>query len=168
MDEETILLIVYTAYLAIPNREHFFCSIYLVLIINNISRFFKMLFNQKFSIKNKITFLFKFCLVYVSSYFLIKDPNPFYNLFFFYLPLPNLFKGIFIIIFVTFFLNNKVFVIKSEEKENKEEKDEVKINKIKQYESFFLSDYFSYFKNNKKKFLLLLVILISIKITIYF
>ena len=162
MDDETILLIIYTVYLAIPNREHFFLSIYSILIIKYISRFFKTLFDKKSSIKNKISFLFKYCLVYLSSYFLIKDPNPFYNLFFFYLPLPNFFKGIFIIIFTTFFLNNKVFIINKEEKENDE------INKTKKYESFFLSKYFTYFKSNKKKLFFLLFILIIIKISIYF
>ena len=162
MDDETILLIIYTVYLAIPNREHFFLSIYSILIIKYISRFFKTLFDKKSSIKNKISFLFKYCLVYLSSYFLIKDPNPFYNLFFFYLPLPNFFKGIFIIIFTTFFLNNKVFIINKEEKENDE------INKTKKYESFFLSKYFTYFKNNKKKLFFLIFILIIIKISIYF
>ena len=167
MDEKSLLLLIYSAYLAIPNREYFFLMIYSILIISNISTFFKILFYQKIGFKNKLTFIFKFCLVYVSSYFLIKDPNPFYNLFFFYLPLPNLFKGIFIIIFVTFFLNNKVFLIKSEEDKEKEKDDDKKI-KTKKYESFFLSDCLAYFKNNKMKFLLLLFILILIKIGIYF
>jgi hypothetical protein len=95
------------------------------------------------------------------SYFLIKDPNPFYNLLTFYLPFQNLFKGIFIIIFVTFFLNNKLFNLNSGEKE----KDD---NKLKKYESFFLSDLLSYFRRNKKKLLILLVFLVIIKLSIYF
>ena len=99
----------------------------------------------------------KYVFCYLLSYFLIKDPNPFYNIFTFYLPFPDLFKGIFIIIFISFFLNKKVFDIKIEE-ESKKEKENV---------DFFLSKYFSYFKNNKIKFFLLLLFLIGIKICIY-
>ena len=173
MDEETILLIIYSLYLAIPNREYFFGFIYSGLIISNIAKLFKTIFFQKLKITKRLFILLKYILFYVLSYFLIKDPNPFYNLFTFYLPCPNLFKGIFIIVFVTFFINNKVLNIKQEEKEEKKEKEEKeekeeKIEKkTKTYEAFFLSDYFIYYKNNKKNFCILLLVLIGIKISIY-
>ena len=179
MNDETILLIIYSAYLAIQKRENFFTLIYFVLIITKIPKLFKILFFQKLP-KNQKFWLFEgFLFSFSFPYFLIIDPNPLYNLFFFYLPFPDLFKGIFIIVSNTFYLNNRVFnktsVEKKEEKEKeekeekkeKEEKEENKIN-YEKFEPFFLSDYYSYFLNNKLKFLILLLILISIKIGIYF
>ena len=161
MDDETKLLLIYSAYLAIPNREYFFLFVYSILIMSNISKLFKILLFQKLQLKNKLYTFLKYIFIYILSYFLIKDPNPFYNLLTFYLPFPNLFKGIFIIIFVSFFLNNKVFNIKLE---NTLIKEEERTNK---YESFFLSKYFTYFKNNKAQLMSLLLILIGIKISIY-
>ena len=161
MDDETKLLLIYSAYLAIPNREYFFLSVYSILIMSNISKLFKILLFEKLQLKNKLYTFLKYIFVYILSYFLIKDPNPFYNLLTFYLPFPNLFKGIFIIIFVSFFLNNKVFNIQLE---NTHIKEEERTNK---YESFFLSKYFTYFKNNKAQLMSLLLILIGIKVSIY-
>ena len=161
MDDSTILLIIYSIYLAIPNREHFFILIYSVLIISNIFRLFKILLFQKLIIKEKLYIFIKYIFIYLLSYFLIKDPNPFYNFFTFYLPFQNLFRGIFIIIFTTFSLNNKIFNVNFEEKEKND-------NKPKKYNAFFLSDLFDYFRRNKKHFLLLLLFLIIIKLSIYF
>ena len=161
MDDETKLLLIYSAYLAIPKREYFFLFVYSILIMSNISKLFKILLFEKLQLKNKLYTFLKYIFVYILSYFLIKDPNPFYNLLTFYLPFPNLFKGIFIIIFVSFFLDNKVFNIQLE---NTHIKEEERTNK---YESFFLSKYFTYFKNNKAQLMSLLLILIGIKVSIY-
>ena len=162
MNDETILLMIYYSYLLFTNREYFFLFIYSILIISNISKLFQLIFSPKLQIKKRIIIFLKYAFCYLLSYFLIKDPNPFYNLFTFYLPFPDLFKGIFIIIFISFFLNKKVFDIKIEEEESKKdkEKEEEKLD-------YFLSKYFSYFKNNKIKFFLLLLFLIGIKICIY-
>ena len=160
MDDETKLLLIYSAYLAIPNREYFFLFVYSILIMSNISKLFKILLFKKLQLKNKLYTFLKYIFVYILSYFLIKDPNPFYNLLTFYLPFPNLFKGIFIIIFVSFFLNNNVFNIQLENTHIKEER-------TNKYESFFLSKYFTYFKNNKAQLMSLLLILIVIKVSIY-
>ena len=162
MNDETILLMIYYSYLLFPNRKYFFLFIYSILIISNISKLFQLIFSPKLQIKKRIIIFLKYAFCYLLSYFLIKDPNPFYNLFTFYLPFPDLFKGIFIIIFISFFLNKKVFDIKIEEEESKKdkEKEEEKLD-------YFLSKYFSYFKNNKIKFFLLLLFLIGIKICIY-
>ena len=153
---------IYYSYLLFTNREYFFLFIYSILIISNISKLFQLIFSPKLQIKKRIIIFLKYAFCYLLSYFLIKDPNPFYNLFTFYLPFPDLFKGIFIIIFISFFLNKKVFDIKIEEEESKKdkEKEEEKLD-------YFLSKYFSYFKNNKIKFFLLLLFLIGIKICIY-
>ena len=162
MNDETTLLMIYYSYLLFPNRKYFFLFIYSILIISNISKLFQLIFSPKLQIKKRIIIFLKYAFCYLLSYFLIKDPNPFYNLFTFYLPFPDLFKGIFIIIFISFFLNKKVFDIKIEEEESKKdkEKEEEKLD-------YFLSEYFSYFKNNKIKFFLLLLFLIGIKICIY-
>ena len=161
MDDNILLLIIYSIYLAFTNREYFFIFIYLILIISNISTLFKIILCEKLPIKQKFSLFGKYLFYYILSYFFIKDPNPFYNLFTFFLPCPNLFKGIFIIIFVTFFLDNKVFNIKSNDSE------ENKTDKDMKNKSFFLSNYFYYFRNNKKALLILLLSMIGIKISIY-
>ena len=174
MNEELILLIIYSAYIAIPNREYFFFLIYSILIISNITKIIKLCLFTKIKIKTRIYLLINYIIIYIFSYFFIKDPNPFYNICTFYLPLPNYFKGIFIIIFTTFFLNNKVFNINIEEpilnksENNQENEEKNKNNKNSKYEPFFLSSYFIYFKNNKKVFFILILLLILIKILIYF
>ena len=144
MNEELILLIIYSAYIAIPNREYFFLLIYSILIISNITKIIKLCLFTKIKIKTRIYLFINYIIIYIFSYFFIKDPNPFYNICTFYLPLPNYFKGIFIIIFTTFFLNNKVFNINIEEpilnksENNQENEEKNKNNKNSKYEPFFL------------------------------
>ena len=147
MNDETILLMIYYSYLLFTNRKYFFLFIYSILIISNISKLLQLIFSQKLPYKERFFIFLKYVFCYLLSYLLIKDPNPFYNLFTFYLPFPDLFKGIFIITFISYFINKKVF----NEKESK----------------FFLSKYFSYFNNNKIKFFLLLLFIIGLKIFIY-
>jgi hypothetical protein len=183
MDDEMKLLIVYSAYLAIPSREHFFVFIYIVMILSNIFKLFSLLFSSRLKSKAKFISFGKYIFCYIMSYFLIKDPNPFYYLLTFYLPFPNLFRGIFIVSFIDYYFNNKINNIIDEveneslKKENKEEVKEeekiknlkaCKVNKEKKIKKYFLSEYFDYFTNNPKKLIYLLLILIIISIIKYF
>ena len=178
MKDKIILLVIYYSYLLIPKRENFFLFIYSGLIISNIFKMLNFLLFFKVKFGKKIVTLIKYFIYYMISYFLIKDPNPFYYLITFYLPLPNLFRAIFIVVFISFLFNNKIYNQESEEKKNdskkKEEKikdkikDDIKEIEIKKIYPFFLSEYIKYFYNNKKKFLLFLIVLIIIKILMYF
>ena len=191
MDDETILFIIYSAYIFIPNREYFFLFIYSGLLISNIFRMFYLLFFYKIKFGKKLVCLIEYILLYIISYFLIKDPNPFYYLVTFYLPFPNLFRGIFLVVFITYLFNNNIYNIetesnittnlkeeKTEDKKenenksdninNKEEEIKKSDNNIKKSYPFFLSKYIKYFLNNQKKFLFFILSLILIKISIYF
>ena len=176
MNDESILLIIYTAYFILPNREYFFIFIYSGLIISNIFQAFNVLFFYNIKFGKKLLILMQYILLYLISYFLIKDPNPFYYLLTFYLPLPNLFRGIFIIVFVTYFFNNKKNKLDienmnlnlNEDIEKKDNNSEDNKSQKNKKISFFLSEYFIYFLNNKKKLFILLLTLILINIIIYF
>jgi len=78
---------------------------------------------NRFNIKLKQWTIY--ILSYVTSYYLIKDPNPFYYLFTFYLPLPNFFRAIFIIMLISYIFNKYIIILEIptkiiSEKEGKE------------------------------------------------
>jgi len=132
--DRIIVVIIYFLFI-LTNRHTFFRCIYTGLFFFNAYSIIKNKFNIKF--KSFIQYIF----IYLISYFLIKDPNPFYYLITFYLPMPNFFRAIFIIIFITYFnnciINSNNNNIKLEYKENndknkneqeKKEKEEKKEN----------------------------------------
>ena len=138
--DRILVIYIYTAFL-LTNRHTFFKIIYSGLLLYNSY----IIFKNRANIKLKSIILCTF--LYFISYFLIMDPNPFYYLVTFYLPMPNFFRGIFIIIFITYFVNNHIFkenddnknkenkkdVSEKENKEgNKEEKKEEKIEEKKE------------------------------------
>ena len=131
MDDRLIVIIIYIIFL-FTNRHNFFRIIYTGLLITNMFYLMK----NRFNIKSKQWIILLLC--YIISYYLIKDPNPFYYLITFYLPMPNLFRGIFIIMFITYVFNKyilglenqKRIIIKNEEKEEeKQQKEEIREEK---------------------------------------
>ena len=136
MDDKISVLYIYTLYL-LSDRHNFFKFVYSGLFIYNMYRFIR-----KKSFFTKKTFPL-YILIYILSYLLIQDPNPFYHLLTFYLPSPNFFRAIFIIIFNTYIFNeyilepNKKDIIIDEniDKENDEkEKNKETINKVEKEE----------------------------------
>ena len=105
-----------------------FIAIYLIFILTNRHTFFRIIYTGLFAsnvfyiIKNKSSVKLKsiiLCaLIYFISYFFIKDPNPFYYLITFWIPMPNFFRAIFIIIFITYFFNNYLFKVEDDNKNN--------------------------------------------------
>ena len=103
-----------------------FIAIYLIFILTNRHTFFRIIYTGLFAsnvfyiIKNKYSVKLKsiiLCaLIYFISYFFIKDPNPFYYLITFWIPMPNFFRAIFIIIFITYFFNNHLFKVEDDNK----------------------------------------------------
>ena len=112
-------IIVFAIYLLflLTNRHTFFNCIYTGLFASNAY----LIIKNKYSIKLKSLILY--ALIYFISYFFIKDPNPFYYLLTFYLPMPNFFRAIFIIMFVSYFFNNHIF---KEDVNNKEISEKIK------------------------------------------
>ena len=118
MDDRITLIIIYIFFL-FTNRHNFFRIIYTCLLMINMYYLAKNRFNIK--LKQWIIYI----LAYVTSYYLIKDPNPFYYLFTFYLPLPNFFRAVFIIMFISYIFNKYIIILEIptkiiEEKEGKE------------------------------------------------
>ena len=176
MDDKIVTFIIYILFIS-TNRHAFFKCIYTGLFISNIYK----LFTNKFKIK--ITSFFFYILTYVISYFLIMDPNPFYYLITFYLPLPNFFRAIFIIIFITYFFNNHILESKKaenktdnkeenntnkkeNEKNNNDKDDDMIKNEINR--NYFLSKELKYLWTHKMKLFILLLSLILLRIIIYF
>ena len=105
MDDKIALIIIYILFL-FTSRHNFFRIIYTGLLMINIYYLAKNRFNIK--INQWIIYI----ISYITSYYLIKDPNPFYYLFTFYLPLPNFFRGIFIIMFHSYIFNKYIIDLK--------------------------------------------------------
>ena len=130
MDDRITLIIIYIFFL-FTNRHNFFRIIYTCLLMINMYYLGKNRFNIK--LKQWIIYI----LSYVSSYYLIKDPNPFYYLLTFYLPLPNFFRAVFIIMFISYIFNKYIIVLEIPKNiiiEKEDKKEDNKDNVIKEEE----------------------------------
>ena len=112
----------------------YFIGIYSLCLIFNQDQVFKS--------KKKSASILKLLIGYPVSYFLIKEHNPFYHLCFFFLPFKNFFKGIFILVFLTFLIRND--------------------------DKFFLSQFFRRLFSSWKNVLLAIVLLSLINFSHYF
>ena len=130
MDDRITLIIIYIFFL-FTNRHNFFRIIYTCLLMINMYYLGKNRFNIK--LKQWIIYI----LSYVSSYYLIKDPNPFYYLLTFYLPLPNFFRAVFIIMFISYIFNKYIIALEIPKNiiiEKEDKKEDNKDNVIKEEE----------------------------------
>ena len=127
MDDKITLIIIYIIFL-FNNRHNFFRIIYTCLLMINMYYLAKIRFNIK--LNQWIIYI----ISYITSYYLIKDPNPFYYLFTFYLPLPNFFRGIFIIIFISYIFNKYIIILEIPKKSIVEENNIKNIKEINNIE----------------------------------
>ena len=104
MDDRIILIIIYILFLFV-DRHLFFRIIYSCLLISNMYYLWKNKFNIK--LKQWIILIFS----YIFAHYLIEDPNPFYYLLTFYLPLPNFFRAVFIIILNSYIFNKYIIIL---------------------------------------------------------
>ena len=104
MDDRIILIIIYILFLFV-DRHLFFRIIYSCLLISNMYYLWKNKFNIK--LKQWIILIFS----YIFGHYLIEDPNPFYYLLTFYLPLPNFFRAVFIIILNSYIFNKYIIIL---------------------------------------------------------
>ena len=136
MEESFLLILILGLYIGIPNVSYYF---YIIYCISGLKIFKDIIIgNSKFN----IILLIKIPLTYIFSFIFIQDHNPFYHLLFFYLPFDNFFKGLFILIFITYIINNK--------------------------QNYLFEKNISYLKQNKKFLYSIILILIITKISIYY
>jgi hypothetical protein len=136
MEESFLLILILGLYISISNVSYYF---YIIYCISGLKIFKDIIIgNSKFN----IILLIKIPLTYIFSFIFIQDHNPFYHLLFFYLPFDNFFKGLFILIFITYIINNK--------------------------QNYLFEKNISYLKQNKKFLYSIILILIITKISIYY
>jgi len=123
MDDRITLIIIYILFL-FTDRHLFFKIIYSCLLICNMYYLSK----NKFDIKLKQWIILIFS--YICAHYLIEDPNPFYYLLTFYLPLPNFFRAVFIIILNSYIFNKYIVILEIPQEQiidnNKKEEKEIK------------------------------------------
>lgn len=179
--EIIILISLFIIYLLIEKFFLLFIIVYIYLSLYAINKIYLIRHSGKALCLINFSLLI---ILFPISYFLICDPNPFYYLFTFYLPFQNFFRVLFLIIFITYFVNkissSKTFV-KQKEKilvknidkiENEStiilsninfDKKIFQKNKI----NFFLSRYIYYFKNHKKNLFFLIFFLSLIQLMLF-
>lgn len=173
--EIIILLTLFIYYLLATDILLYFITIYILVLIYNIYIIFKILrYNCNDSNYFLIKYFFISIFLYICSYFIIYNTNPISYLFTFFLPFDNYFKGIFILIFHTYYLNKFSFLKKGGYETLPNSPDVVIIRISKSHDNynnrfeFFLSKLINSFKKNKKLFFLFISVIIIIKIILYF
>ena len=167
-----ILSILSILYIIINDYQLYFLLIYIFLSLYYIYYIYKYI---RIGFKNNLKAIIKFIIFslfhFIVSYFLICDPNPFYYIFTFYLPFPNLFKAIFICLFHSYQISkfkikntgsDNSLIISSNFNETSQLINPENSNKYKL--EHFLSGIFNYLKNYR----IMLLGLIILKIIIYY
>jgi hypothetical protein len=159
-------------------KNYYFLLIYICLFLYHLYVFYLLFHNQKvlhldLDLKN---FIFTSLILYLFSYFIIYDPNPFFCIISFYSFYPNFIKATFIILihtfFISYYLNNcKINSINFKTKEVKSASEKFKLIRKLKYisESYFLSNLFKSLTGNKRlKYIFIVLILIYTAKTIIF
>ena len=163
-----LLLILFLANIFINDQKYFFLLIYTCLSLYHLYIGF-IYKSQGIQNCDLIKFIFISLLLYLFTYYIICDPNPFFCLIIYYTFFPNFIKSIFIIVIHTYFLsyyinNNKSLFINVQTIEKSIIRFKL-INKNNS-RSYFLSFFFNYlFKNNNLKYFIIgLIIFLIIEV----
>ena len=105
-------------------------------------------------------------LIFIISYFILCDPNPFSCIFVYYIFYPNFIKSILIILFHTFMLKRYIHTINIVSIKTNI-KNHPRINFLQNSNSFFLSVFFIKFEKIKQKKIIFCLLIIFIIIDIY-
>ena len=103
-----LIIILFIGNIFIDESRNYFLLIYLFLILYHI---YALNFIVKNHLLNKCelrNFIFSSLLIYISTFFIICDPNPFFAFLFYYVFYPNFIKGVTIIIIHTYFLSSTI------------------------------------------------------------
>ena len=154
-----VLLLVFLFFgnLFIVNYNYYFALIYLYIILYHIYIFY-ILYKERILNKNEMQYFFiTSILLYLITYFIICDPNPFSFFFFYYTFNPCFIKAILIIMIHMLFLDKY-------KNYYKKISINLKSNKNTSYNlflySFFLSDYIKLIIERKISFKLFLFVLV--------
>jgi hypothetical protein len=134
----------------ICEKDYYFLLIYICLLLYHVYFLFLLIQNQKILYFEVKYFLFTSLLLYIFTYFIIYEPNPFFSIITFYSFYPNFIKGIFIIaihtFYISYYLNNcQLYSINLQAEQSSSNK--YQQNKALKYisESYFLSEIFNSF-----------------------
>ena len=168
----SLLLILFIGNIIIENNKFYFLLIYISIAIYHIYIFFLIKKNHDCKISESKNFIIISILLFIITYFIIYDSNPFICIITFYTFYPYYIKAILVIFIHTYILSkylnyinragiNSDLIAESSFKFKKQE------NMI--YTSYFLFDIFNHFKKNKycKFYLLLLIIFLIIDVILF-
>ena len=100
-----IFLLLFIGNLSIHNAKHYFQIIYLFLSIYHLFIFYTLYSNWRKN-KNEITiFIIISIILYLFSYYIIYDTNPFFFILVYYIFFPNFLKAILIVLIHTYILS---------------------------------------------------------------
>ena len=171
-----LLIILFLGDIFINEKIFYFLLIYSCLFLYHLYVFYFLIHNQGILYLDIKNFVFTSIILYLFTYFIIYDPNPFFCIITFYSFYPNFIKATCIILihtfFISFYINNcKINSINFKTKEEESSSGKFKlIKKLKNIsESYFLSFLFKSLTGNKRfKYLLIVLILIYTAKTIIF
>ena len=177
-----VLALLFIGNITIEDYNYYFLLIYLFLSVYHIYVLYLLFDSSYNSSKLKIMiFLFISILLYLFTYFIICDTNPFFYILVYYIFFPNFLKAILIVLFHTYIMSkfldekkeyNTNQLQNNDVNENIPLKDKIKFtdqnNTSKKY--YFLCDYIRFFSKNKVTFSIFLVslfVIISIDIYVF-
>ena len=159
-----LLFILFVSNYFIYDYNFYFLLIYICLVIYHIYISLSFIKNNSLQYSELKNFVLFSILIFLLSYFIICDPNPFTCIFFYYIFYPNCIKAVLIIIIHTYMLNRYFMnIYKSKLNLNGHHS----INFLFKANSFFLSEFFNDLKKSNHYKLIIVGLIVFILIDIY-
>ena len=103
-----LLFILFIGNIFIEDYKFYFALIYICLTFYHVYIFYLLLINKSIQTTETKNFIIISLLLYIVSYLIICDSNPFFFIIVFYSFFPNFIKAIMIIFFHTYILNKYI------------------------------------------------------------
>ena len=149
-----LLIILFLGDNFINEKDYYFLLIYICLLLYHLYFLYLLIQNQGNIYFDFRYFLFTSIILYLFTYFIIYDPNPFFSIIIFYSFYPNFIKATFIIVihtyFISYYLNNCQIISINSQTIEESSPNKYQSNKRLKFisESYFLS---AFFKSQKFK-----------------
>ena len=160
------LFILFIGNIFIEDYKFYFALIYICLTFYHVYIFYLLLLNKLIQTTETKNFIIISLLLYIVSYLVICDSNPFFCIIVFYSFFPNFIKAIMIIFFHTYILNKYINNINNRFNNIKSTKNvliKISFNSTFSFNFYFLSDIIIYIKKNYNyKYFSVLLIAIAI------
>jgi len=165
-----LLIILFIGNIFIKEQNYYYILIYIFILLYNLYIYINLINNKEIQNYESIFFFVISLFLYLFTYFIIYEPNPFFCLISFYSFYPNFIKGIFIIFIHSYTLNYYInhkrskIILQTQEIQSFQSK----LLQV-QTESYFLSSFFIIVFKKKffKYFIFGLIICFSIEIIIF-